>query len=478
LTVAEAALPEGTPRLRPEVPYHDLWTKPFRESTEPSFLWLGPPYRDAFAALRAGVLENGGLLLLTGEAGSGKTMLAGALADGLRAEGVRVVKLTCMGHHPDDFRHGVVRALDLPAEPDTRESFLAHLAAFLQGAYARREKVLLVVDEAQNLGGELLDDVEHLARVGREAGRGKVNVLNILLVGQADFEAMLHRRAPRGRADSIGTRVRLRPLRPREVADYVAFRLRVAGADRELFSREAIREIGAASGGIPRLINRIGDCALLGASRRNEGAVTSQVVRAAVSDWGLTVRDGAAGGGDRRAHPRRSVQRVAYAAALILAIGLSAVVYRGANATRVVDDRRPGMPLAGVPTAVDGMPPPAASGPGAPATRLPGAGWADEIAGSVEKRAAPTGDRRATRVPAMSREVARVPEAPAGKPRPGPLRGSADSSEKIGHPEGASAAQTSFPSPPRPGANRSAESDDPAAIIDWLLQRQRAAAER
>lgn len=446
------------------VPYHDLWTKPFRENTDPSFLWLGPHYRDAFATLRAAVLQNAGVLLLTGEIGTGKTMLASALADGLRAEGVRVAKLAYAGLHPADLRNEVAAALALPVGPDTPEGFLAHFGEFLQGAYARREKVLLVIDEAQNLGAALLDEIDHLARVGREAGRGKVNVINILLVGQTDTHAMVQRRVPRGREDSITTRCHLAPLAPEQVADYVAFRLRVAGADRELFSADAIREVGAASGGVPRLINRICDCALLLASQRNERVVSADVVRDALGDFGLTATGSAIGGAGRRPHARAGDKRIAYAAALALAIGLGVAVYHGGSATNNVSDgqQRNGVEPAAVRSVVNSEPSAMISPPTVePAATTPSLGEArkDKVAEGPE-------GQRAMSAPRVRREdIAGVQKTPISEPRVEPVK---PARAMITAP-GARPMKVSTP-------EVAEESDDPSAIINWLLQGNRPAA--
>ncbi len=322
-----------------EAAYYDLWTKPFRESIDPSVLWMGLTYREGFARLRTGILENAGLLLLTGEAGSGKTILANVLTDGLRAEGVCVAKLTLGGLPPDDFRHPVTRALALPELPDTREAFLSNLSDFLRGAYARRAKVLLYIDEAQQLGPEALTEIEHLVQVGREAGRNKVNVLNVLLVGHSDLEASLRRREPPGLAEAIRIRARLEPLGVRQVREYIAFRLRVAGADRELFSKEATRAIGAASNGVPRLINRICDYSLQTASERNERVVSAKVVGDAIKVWGLEAT-GDANGAWRRRFSASGRRRFVIAAAVIGVIGLGAAVYYVADRTDTDRDRR------------------------------------------------------------------------------------------------------------------------------------------
>jgi general secretion pathway protein A len=461
-----------------EVPYHDLWTKPFRENTDPSFLWLGPQHRDAFATLRAAVLQNAGLLLLTGDVGTGKTTLANALADSLRAEGVRVAKLTHACLHPDEFRQGIAQALELPVPLDADESVFAHLARFLREAYARREKVLLVIDEAQDLGPAFLDEIEGLTRAGREAGRGKVNVLNILLVGQTDLGAIL------GREGRVTVRFHLGPLAPDQVADYIAFRLGVAGADRRLFSADAIRAIAAASGGVPRLINRICDSALLVAARRNERVVSADVVRDAVSDLDEAVP----GRHTARAHGRRArggLGRMASTAAIALAIAVGISFYYGARTRDSRDDRLRGtlIPVAGAQSAVKSIRP-AMAEHAAPVERATPTGAsvdADVVVATsppIEPPASairmepvkPTRTRIATTVALPPRTWA--PPALADRGLATTHRSLAIADRKPAESPAPSATAVATPSP-RPIKGRSEEPDDPAAIINWLFDGKR-----
>ena len=320
-----------------EVAYHGLRTKPFRENTDPAFLWLGLPYRDALNKLRNGVLQNAGVLLLTGEIGVGKTMLARALGDRLSGDGVRVAKIGHAPAHPDEFRNGVARAFGSPAPQSAQDSFASGFAEFLRAAHALGDRALLIIDEAQSLDAALLDAVADLVRVGREASGGTVNVLNVLLVAQPGIEPVLKRRKRHDGEDFVTVRAHLGRLDVAQVGDYVAFRLRAAGADREIFSYDAIGEVATMSGGVPRLINQICDRTLLATSAWNGCMVSAGVVRGALRDGDPVVVSGG-----RRWLPSFGSRRVVYTAAgvvLVLGLGLGAYLYHEGVPTTVLDRR-------------------------------------------------------------------------------------------------------------------------------------------
>lgn len=475
----------------PEPSYHGLRTKPFRENTDPTFLWLGPPYRDALNTLRAGVLGNAGVLLLTGEVGVGKTMLARALADHLAAEGVRVAKLGHAPVHPDELRTGVARAFGMPAVPDTRDAFVSGLREFLRAAHARAETLLLVVDEAQNLDAALLDEVGELVRVGREAGGGAVNTLNVLLVGQSGLDRVLRRRKLPGGGEFVAVRAELRPLDVAQVGEYVAFRLRAAGGDRELFSMDAIAEVAATSGGVPRLINQICDRTLIVTSPWNGCMVSAGVVRGALGEMDAsTVTAG------RRLRARIRLRRMLYAVCIALAIGLGALVYHAGRGSSVAHPPAP--PEPSTPSAAPSVAaPPAATEPAATSAEAPNA-VSDTATGGATTTTeapatsaatpgapAPTSDAEAARAggprvvdpterPALGRPTT-APSAPreviAVKPRPRPASPAPVTALSPTPPP----VTRNSPEPPPPrGAGRDS-GEDPSAIIDWLLHRNPAA---
>ncbi len=238
----------------------------------------------------------------------------------------------------------------------------------------------------------------------------------------------------------------------------------------------------AASGGVPRLINRICDCALLLASQRNERLVSADVVRDALGDFGLTTTGSAIGGAGRRPHARAGVRRIAYAAALALAIGLGVVVYHGGSATNNVSDgqQRNGVKPAGVRSVVNSEPS-AMIGPPTvePAVTTPSLGEArkDKVAEGPEVQ-------RAMSAPRVRREdIAGVQKTPISKLRVEPVKPAramiaapGGSPVKVSTPEVAASPSGVATALPRPTASGSEESDDPSAIINWLLQGNRPAA--
>jgi type II secretory pathway predicted ATPase ExeA len=233
---------------------------------DPSLAWLGGPYGEAFAALSAGT----GLLVLTGEIGTGKTTVANALAQSFLDEGGLVGTLFYPSLEPLDFLRAVAHAYRLPTELTTRDAFHAELRELVRRAATEGRRVVFVVDEAQSLGGELLDEIERLmASVSDEArpspaaphepGVAGLGSFSVLLVGQESLESTLADPAHTRLAQRIGARYRLRPMNEDEVAAYVDHRLTATGVDGVRFTRAAIAEIHRASEGLPRLVDSIAE---------------------------------------------------------------------------------------------------------------------------------------------------------------------------------------------------------------------------
>jgi general secretion pathway protein A len=253
--------------------------RPFQPGTDPRVIWLGGQYGEALDSLRATALGGGGALVLTGEVGTGKTILANTLVERLRGEGVIVGRVDYPCGEPLELFHGVAEAYHLTDAFSGRDAFFASLNEFLAGAHAARKRVLLVIEEAQGLGRDLFPEIASLVEAGRQTSGTVASALNVLLVGQDDLETILA--APEGQAlvAQIATHCHLRPLTEDEVGEYIAFRLANAGLARDLFTPLALAAVAEATRGIPRLINTICDHALATAAREESPVVSVEVVR-------------------------------------------------------------------------------------------------------------------------------------------------------------------------------------------------------
>lgn len=238
--------------------YYNLKEKPFQISTDPKFLWLGEKHKEALAILRYGIIDNKGFLLLTGDVGTGKTTLINALLNSLGEETI-VAKVFDPGLETLDFFNFVANSFGMERKFESKGEFLIHLDHFLHKAYFENKKVLLIIDEAQRLKPELLEEIRLLSNIEKQ----KNKLLNIFFVGQNEINEILSRTENRALRQRITLNHDIDPLTENETEEYIRYRLRVAGCESQIFDSEAFHEIFSFSRGYPRLINIICDLALL-----------------------------------------------------------------------------------------------------------------------------------------------------------------------------------------------------------------------
>ena len=256
--------------------FFGLAENPFSLAPDPRYLFMGASHRDALAQLEA----RRGIAVLTGEAGTGKTLLLLALRDRLDADtAVAYVFNTTLPFE------GIVEFLleDLgiakPEESPARR--LAALSGFLSERERAGQSTTLIVDEAQSLDALTLAQLGLLANLESATTSKR---LQILLVGPPELEARLEHPDLQQLHDSIGVRCRIRPLEVHEVQEYIRNRLRVAGApDTGLFSKRAITRITQYSGGIPRVINMLSDHCLLFAYADHKRRVDRHITNRAIA---------------------------------------------------------------------------------------------------------------------------------------------------------------------------------------------------
>ncbi|MBW1867104.1 MAG: AAA family ATPase [Deltaproteobacteria bacterium] len=199
--------------------HYSLNRKPFQISTDPEFLWMGEKYKEALAVLKYGILDNRGFLLLTGDVGTGKTTLVHGLVNSLRAN-----TLVAMVPDPDlelfDFLQYIAVSLDMNQSFKSKGEFLIKFRKFLIDNYKNDRKVLLVIDEAQRLNHEQLDEIRVLSNI--EAQNTKL--LNIFFVGQDEFNDILLENKNRALRQRITINYNIDPLTKSESAAYVRYR--------------------------------------------------------------------------------------------------------------------------------------------------------------------------------------------------------------------------------------------------------------
>jgi type II secretory pathway predicted ATPase ExeA/outer membrane protein OmpA-like peptidoglycan-associated protein len=238
--------------------HYDLKSRPFSISPDPTFLWLGEKHAEALAGLEYGILENKGFVLLTGEIGAGKTLLINSLVKSINEE-VIVAIISDPRLELIDFYNLLAKKFKLDRKFDRKGDFLIHFEDFLIKADEHNKKVLLIIDEAQRLKSELLDEIRVLSNIEFETRK----LINIFFVGQRELKEMLLEERNRPLKQRITYNYHLIPLVEQETAAFIDHRLKVAGGSKKIFSEEAIREIHNFAQGVPRLINIICDHSLV-----------------------------------------------------------------------------------------------------------------------------------------------------------------------------------------------------------------------
>ena len=291
--------------------YFGLRHRPFSITPDPRYLYLSERHREALAHLLYGVGEAGGFVQLTGEVGTGKTTLCRTLLEQLPAD----VDLALILNPRLDAVELVAAVCDelgvaYPVGSTSLKVLVAALNDFLLQNHAAGRRTVLVIDEAQNLAPEVLEQVRLLTNLET----AEIKLLEIVLIGQPELRRLLARDDLRQLAQRITARYHLEPLSREESAAYVRHRLQVAGVEQPLFSARALKALYRLSGGVPRLINIICDRALLGAYVEERPLVDGKILRRAA-------REVLAEGGDsgwRRRLPFRRPLALALALFLLL----------------------------------------------------------------------------------------------------------------------------------------------------------------
>jgi general secretion pathway protein A len=290
--------------------FYGLSEAPFSITPDPRFVYLSERHRDGLAHLLYGVGQggSGGFVQLTGEVGTGKTTLCRLLLEQL-PEKTRVALLLNPLLSPVELLETICEELhvDISDAHGSLKALTDRLNAFLLHAHAEGERVVVIIDEAQNLSVESLEQVRLLTNL--ETATQKL--MQIILLGQPELRVLLDRPDLRQLAQRITARYHLTPLESDETETYVRHRLHVAGSERLPFTRLALRTLHKRSGGVPRLINVIADRALVAGYARSLDSINERVIDEAADEALL-------GGSRRRRKLWLSVAAVLFLATLSL----------------------------------------------------------------------------------------------------------------------------------------------------------------
>jgi type II secretory pathway predicted ATPase ExeA len=280
--------------------FYELKKHPFRTNPDPGFLWFSGTHIEALATLEYGILRRNGFILLSGDIGTGKTTLVRHLLS-------KVIKdsLVAFIFDPDmpplGFFNFLSEELGLNKRFDDKSDFLIHFKNFLYTANNDGKSVFIIIDEAQRLTQETLEQLRLLSNIETDDQK----LLNIFFVGQSELREILMKKGNEAISQRITMSYHLLPLSEPETLNYIAHRLKVAGAKRGIFTVQACKAIYSITEGIPRLINSVCDCALLSGYAADRKVVDQKLIHECQMDLRIPI---GTIDKDKRAMHRREIE--------------------------------------------------------------------------------------------------------------------------------------------------------------------------
>ena len=272
----------GSPKEPMYRDYFGIEGNPFKNTPDPSYLYLSDRHQEALAHLQYGIHGSSGFVLLTGEVGTGKTTVCRYLLENL-PENVdlalclnpRLNEAELLATICDELRIDISRCI-----PDSVKDHMDALNNHLLVGYAKGRRAVLIIDEAQNLDYPLLEQVRLLTNLETASTK----LLQIILIGQTELKDILEQENMRQLNQRITARYHLEPMSEPEAEKYIRHRLQVGGLEPDLMDPSALAEIFDRSGGVPRLINSICERSLLGAYAKEKKSIDRAMARLAANE--------------------------------------------------------------------------------------------------------------------------------------------------------------------------------------------------
>lgn len=256
--------------------FFGLRALPFGTSPDPRFLFLRPQIREALACLQYGIESRKGFVVMTGEVGTGKTTLLRSVLDTFDKGRISTAFVFNPCLDVLDFFEFVLTDFGIPPKTRTKSAMLLQLNSWLIERFRDHQLCAIVVDEAQNLSWELLEEIRLLTNLETSSEK----LVQIILSGQPELEEKLHHPSVRQLRQRISLWCKTRPLDGEETQAYIAERLRIAGAGSLIFQPEAAELVHRHSKGIPRVINLICEHALISAYVEQIKPIPAHIVEA------------------------------------------------------------------------------------------------------------------------------------------------------------------------------------------------------
>jgi general secretion pathway protein A len=264
--------------------FFGLKANPFNVNPDPRFLFLTRHTEEALACLTYGIQSRKGFVLLTGEVGTGKTTLLNKLMEWLRVQQVATAFIFNSQMNVPQFLEYMMADFGIPCDSKSKSQILLKLYNWLLDRYRAGETAVLIVDEAQNLSDEVLEEIRLMTNLETFTEK----LLQIVVVGQPELEQKLKQPNLRQLRQRLTLRAKTHPLTLEETRAYVAQRLRIAGSNgQQIFDPEALAFIHRYSAGIPRVVNLICEHCLVSAFVDHEKVIRSSVVEAVARDFDL-----------------------------------------------------------------------------------------------------------------------------------------------------------------------------------------------